>query len=200
MIKSLMDKLTVMLRDYKKLNNKKIIEYLVLVAVLGVVIIITANTLWGGNNKQGEQQLAKPKMVSGKQMSEPNSGLQQKLAQVLSQIRGVGRVSVLVTYTSGPESVYATDVKQNETDTNEKDSEGGERKVIQKDHEDNLVMVEEQGGVKKPVVLKQLTSRVMGVVVVADGADNQMVRDDIVKAVEVLAGVPSHRVQVFKKQ
>ena len=200
MIKNILDKLREKFNDYKKLNNKKMIEYLILIAVMGIATIIAANSLWGGERKSDKKIVNTPKLDIRQDANEPNYGLEQKIAQILSEIKGVGRVSVLVTYTSGPESVLARDINQNQTDTNEKDSGGGERRVLQKEEDDKMVFTEEQSGLKKPIVLKQLTSKVMGVVVVADGADDVATRANIVRAIEAVAGVPGYRIQVFKKQ
>jgi len=202
MIKNIVNKLFEKFSGDKNLSNKKIIEYLIIAVVFGTIITITANVLWGKDNSSMENKIfAMPKQTKSQQQSnDPNLGLEQKMAQILADIKGVGKVSVLISYVSGPESVLAKDSKYNQTDTKEKDSGGGERAVVQNEQDDKLVFTEEQSGIKKPIVLKQLTSRIMGVVVVAEGADDITVKTNIIKAVEAVAGVPGHRIQVFKKQ
>ncbi len=200
MIKNSIDKLMAKISSYTKLNNKKSLEYLVLITVLGIIILLTANGLWGREKKEIPKVLDAPVQGINQETDQPNYGLEQRVAKILSEIQGVGRVSVLITYASGPEVVPARDSKYTHSDTNEKDSGGGERSVLQKDQDDKLILVEEQSGAKKPLILKQLAPRVMGAVVVADGANDITVKTSIVRAVESAAGVPGHRVQVFKRQ
>lgn len=199
MIKNSINKLVEKISSITKLNNKKSLEYLVLITVLGIIILLTANGLWGGEKKETQKVIDVTRQGISHDTDQPNYGLEQRIAKILSEIQGVGRVSVLITYASGPEVVPARDSKYNHSDTNERDSGGGERSVLQKDQDDKLVLVEEQSGVKKPLILKQLAPRVMGVVVVADGANDITVKTNIVRAVESAAGVPGHRVQVFKR-
>lgn len=183
-----------------KFNNKKLIEYLIIFAVIGVILLITANSLWGGKEKSDSQLMEMPAKVEDISSPDPNVKLEKKIAQILSSIRGVGRVSVMITYLSGPEIVTAVNSKESRSDTVEKDTEGGERRIVQSERDNQLVYAEEQGGTKKPIILKQLTSKVMGVVVTADGGNDFVVRMNILRAVEALTGVSQHRIQVFKRQ
>lgn len=199
MFKSTIDKLREKFSDYKKTGSKKVIEYMVLVAVMGVIIIMMANSLWGGKQKISGNTEEVSKAAVQNETADLNYKLEKKLAQILADIQGVGRVSVMITYSSGPENIIAKDSKRSENDTKEKDAGGGEREISQKEQDDKLVFVEEQNGVKRPVVLKQMASSIMGVVVVADGANYANVRTDIVRAVEAAAGVPEQRIRVFKR-
>jgi len=183
-----------------KQGNKKIVEYLVLVIAFGVLIILVANffTPFEKNDSKKDAVYA-PIVQSQKSDNEPNSKMEQRLAKILSEIRGVGRVSVMITYTSGPESVLAREEKSNQTNTNERDSTGGERKTIQNDMETSYVMADEQSGSKKPVVIRQIASKILGVVIVAEGGDNSTVKSDIVSAVEAAAGIAEYKIKVFKR-
>ena len=180
-------------------TNKKLIEYLVIFAVIGVILVITANSLWGGSEKTEKQVVELPVQAEQNNSSDPNAKLEKKVAQILSSIQGVGRVSVVITYLSGPEFVPAIDSKENRSDTNEKDTDGGERRITQNERDNKLVYTEEQSGTKKPIILKQLTSKVMGVVVSADGGGDIVVKTNIIRAVEALTGVSAYRIQVFKR-
>ena len=180
-------------------TNKKLIEYLVIFTVIGVILVITANSLWGGSDKAKKQVVELPVQTEQNNSLDPNAKLEKKVAQILSSIQGVGRVSVVITYLSGPEIVTAIDSKENKSDTNEKDINGGERRITQNERDNQLVYSEEQNGTKKPIVLKQLTSKVMGVVVSADGGGDIVTKTNIIRAVEALTGVSPYRIQVFKR-
>lgn len=95
--------------------------------------------------------------------------LEHKIVSVVQKIDGVGKVVVAITHDATTESVYAY---EKETD--------------------NILYVKGE-----PVVVKTLPPKILGVVVVAEGADNPIVRMKINEAVVTLLNVDETRVQVF---
>ena len=95
--------------------------------------------------------------------------LEHKIVSVIQKIDGVGKVAVAISHDATTESVYAY-----ESDTN------------------NILSVKGE-----PVVIKTLPPKILGVVVVAEGADNPIVRMKINEAVVTLLNVDETRVQVF---
>ncbi len=95
--------------------------------------------------------------------------LEHKIVSVIQKIDGVGKVEVAITHDATNESVYAY-----ESGTN------------------NILYVKGE-----PVIIKTLPPKILGVVVVAEGADNPIVRMKINEAVITLLDVDENRVQVF---
>lgn len=95
--------------------------------------------------------------------------MEHKIVSVIQKIDGVGKVVVAITHDATNESVYAY-----ESETN------------------NIVSVKGE-----PLVVKTLPPKILGVVVVAEGADNPIVRMKINEAVVTLLDVDETRVQVF---
>jgi stage III sporulation protein AG len=189
-----------MIKEYlEKLKGKKAIEYLIWVVIISIIVIMTINSLWGNNSQKRDVSTIEAPVMKAQTSSETNTSIEKKLAQILSQIQGVGKVSVLLTYESGPESVFARDIKLTRSDTSEKDTGGGVRKVAEAANDSQLVFADEQSGTKRPVVEKQLSSKVEGVIVVADGGENIVVKANIIKAVQAVTGVAGYKVQVFKR-
>jgi len=183
-----------------KQGNKKIVEYLVVVIAIGILIILISSFFTPAQTNDSKKDVTyTPISQTQKADNEPNYKLEQRLAKILSEIRGVGRVSVMVTYYSGPESVLAKEEKNGQTNTNERDSTGGERKTVQNDLETSYVMADEQSGAKKPIVIRQIASKILGVVVVAEGGDNLTVKSDVVNAVEAATGIAEYKIKVFKR-
>lgn len=184
-------------------NKKKVMENTVIVIIIGVIIIIIGSTFFGkGSAKNNIQEVSTKADTEATAKSGNNSDYvenDKNYERILSQIEGAGKVSVLITYVSGKELVPATDVKRAENTTNEKDNGGGTRNITQNDLENKVVYSEEQGGVKKPVVIKEILPEVKGVVVVAEGASNIEVRESLTRAIQVLTGVATHKIQVFVK-
>jgi stage III sporulation protein AG len=57
-----------------------------------------------------------------------------------------------------------------------------------------------ESGKRIPVVTKTYHPEIMGVVVVADGAGSNLIRQNITDAVEALLGIPVHRIRVLKRK
>ncbi|MCX8129023.1 MAG: stage III sporulation protein AG [Clostridia bacterium] len=183
--------------------KKRVVENSVIVIIIGIIIVIAGSTLFDGK-KDEEPKPIKNEDSSAQEVSKiidasDSTEIEKRVEKVLSQINGAGKVTVLVTYASGKELVPATDVKKTGNDTAEKDNGGGTRNINQSDFESRLAYEEEQGGSKKPIIIKEILPEVKGVVVVADGASDPRVKDDLSKAVRVLMDVPSHKIQVFER-
>lgn len=184
-------------------NRKKLIENCVVIILIGIVLMIVGGSIFGGKSKKDVLEVPDKKGVvdtAGKSMETGGKDrTEAKLEEILSQIDGAGRVKVMITYISGKEIVPAYNIRSSQSNSSEKDSSGGTRDVDENEQESSIVYEEEQGS-KKPVVLKDLEPVVKGVVVVADGAGNPGVKDNIIKAVQVLTDIPLHKVQVFERK
>lgn len=53
-------------------------------------------------------------------------------------------------------------------------------------------------GTDEPVILKVIIPQIKGVVVVAEGADDILIKAQLNNAVCTLLGIPEHRVQILK--
>lgn len=175
---------------------KRSIQNLAIFMVIGVILLLVGGFLTG-SNKENVVKIDQKEKVSANSsyLDEYDAMLENKIKNILSQIYGVGRVSVAITYLSGKEIIPAQDVKQNESNTNEKDREGGVRSTIQTDT-DSKVIIGQQSETR-PVILKEIPPQVRGVIVVADGAKDERVKVDISRAVSTALGIPLSKVQVF---
>lgn len=183
-------------------NKKRRLENYVLVIVMGIVLIVIGNSLFGGSNSKESKSKQSESIVqpAGKShINETQDELTSRVESILSKIEGAGRVSVLITYISGKEMVPAYDTKKNENNTQEKDSGGGTRNIRLNDSESSIAYEESQGQGKKPVVLKEIQPAVKGVVVVADGAMDIKVKESLSRAIQVLLDVPLHKIQVLER-
>lgn len=185
-------------------GSKKIIQNAVIVAIIGIILLIAGSVFFQGTPENKEQVTPQPKNGTeavetlNQKEGETKDKLEKSLEAILSQIKGAGKVSVMVTFYSGNESVPAYNTKNSTSDTQEKDKDGGTRSVKQSERE-NSIIFEESDGVKKPYITKELLPKVKGVVIVADGAGDAEVRSSLSKATEALFEVASHKIQVFER-
>lgn len=123
--------------------------------------------------------------------------LEERLEAVLSQMAGVGKVKVMITLQSSEELVVEKDGQVTRSNTNESDSAGGSRIITQVDSDPSTVY-RTSGSDSEPYVVKTLSPRVEGVVVVAQGAGKGTVDRSITEMVQALFGVEAHKVKVVK--
>lgn len=108
--------------------------------------------------------------------------IENKLTNIIQKIDGCGKTSVAISYQTYDEKEYAY---ENQTSTS-----GNTVKQTS-----TIVTVKGE-----PLVLKTLTPNILGVVVVAEGADNPFVRAQIKQVVVTLLDVELCDVQVFTYQ
>jgi stage III sporulation protein AG len=126
------------------------------------------------------------------------SEMENKLKTVLRKVSGVGDVDVMITTKGSQEQVPLKDSSSTQESLNEEDGEGGSRSDTSAQREDSTVLVTNEDGNSVPYILQELEPEIEGVVVIAEGGDNALVKMDIMQAVEVLFDVPAHKVKVMK--
>lgn len=123
--------------------------------------------------------------------------LEEQLEEILGEMAGVGRVKVMITLKASKELVVEKDEPVARSNTNESDSAGGNRVITQVDSSESTVY-RTLGNDSEPYVVKTLYPQVEGVVVVAEGAGNGTVNQNITEMVQALFGVEAHKVKVVK--
>ncbi len=117
--------------------------------------------------------------------SETVSDINGSLEKILSQVEGAGRVRVLINYNQSGEKILAYDMESN---INEKES----------GKENNTKSEVVYDGNKMPVVLKEYMPRVEGVIIVAQGGNNENVKKQLIAGTVALLGIEEHKIEVLK--
>lgn len=112
-----------------------------------------------------------------------------RLEEILSQVQGAGKVRVMLTVRSGPETVYQQDTR---LDTDSQEGSEGIRE------ENATVLISRGGGTEEPVVSQVLGPDYCGAIVVCQGADNPQVKLSVVQAVCSVTGLGADQVTVLK--
>lgn len=123
---------------------------------------------------------------------------ENKLKKLLEKMEGVGKAEVMITLKSSKEQVILKDMPYTQESLNETDSNGGNRISSSSENSEKTVLITNQSGETVPYVTKELNASIEGVVVVAQGGGDGNIAASIVNAVEVLFGVPAHKVQVLR--
>lgn len=109
----------------------------------------------------------------------------KELAAILSQIRGAGKVQILLTKGSGERTIYQTDEERDVTEENQS------VRV-------ETVIITNQDRAQQGLVQQILAPEYRGAIVVCQGADNAEVRLAIIEAVADATGLRSDRISVLK--
>lgn len=120
--------------------------------------------------------------------------LEKRLEALLGQMEGAGKVEVMVTTSTSKEKVLASEVVHNTSDTQEMDGSGGTRSTKKTDEQNKVVM---QSG-NSPYVVKENRPTIEGVVVMTEGGNDAVVRENIMKAVKSLVSIGENKISVFK--
>lgn len=123
--------------------------------------------------------------------------LEGKLKKMLESVRGVGEVEVMITLESSEERIVEKDMTAERSQTAEQDSAGGTRTVSSSNT--GYQTVYQEGSQGSPFVVKTITPKVEGVLVVAEGAGKGNMTGEITQVVQALFGVEAHKVKVLEK-
>lgn len=124
--------------------------------------------------------------------------LEQRVRNILKNVEGVGRVDVMIVLKSSSEKVVQVDKSQSRALTEEQDASGGTRRIENQEQDQNTVMVSGNGE-NAPVIAKELSPELSGIIISAEGGDNPTVRAEISAAMEALFGLPAHKIKVLKR-
>ena len=188
-----------MLEKFKKIfqNKEKRIENLVFFLILLVITLIVINKIIETDEKteyvknETNAELA----LSGEESDSQNTqNFEKRLENILSKISGVGKVSVLITYSESSSIVPVYNVNLSTSTIQEKDTSGGVRTTETENNQKDIVT----DGSSNVVTEKTTMPKVEGAIITAEGANNVTVKTNIISAVEAVTGIATHKIQVFE--
>lgn len=186
----------------EKATNRQFINNLAIILIIGIMILITTS-IFIDNRKVKETD------DSGMDMVEKNNKalnylsddyatfLEQKLERILSQIKGVGKVKVMITLEDTTEKIPAINSTTNSEKTNEKDSQGGTRETIREDSSEQVVIKGNDGSV---IIIKEIKPKVKGAIVVAEGAEDAQVKEKLYQAVKTVLDISGNKVEIYSSK
>ena len=188
-------------------NNKKTIENLVLLVIIIIITVVAINYIWSGEeqkeNSYSNKKLATEDSTNYTQNSTNNtdasSEIEERLANILSNIKGVGKVKVLVTYSQTSQIIPMYDEDLSISTTEETDSGGGTR-IINENSTKKEIIYEDNNGVKTPITQSIVNPKIEGAIITAQGATNAEIKTNIIQAVEAVTGLATYKIQVFEME
>lgn len=195
----LKEKMQMIKSKYSEKADKKKIESLIVLVIILIVTLIAINIIWSEDSNKKDN--AKEENPGYKKLAEHieekenvEDELESKIEGILSKMEGVGKVSVMITYSKGSEIVPIQNETSKTSTTQETDSGGGTRVVEQTDISKEIAY-SDGTKIETQTVLNPI---VRGAVVIAEGASNATVKSNIISAVEAITGLATYKVQVFE--
>lgn len=200
-----------MLEDRKKwtLKLKELIpggklkkDQILIILLAGILLLVIAIPSGSGSRDKSSAKSGGAGASAGSSEADQNSyarEMEAHLEEVLSQMAGVGDVTVMITLKSSSEKVVEKDVEGESESVTESDSQGGSRTTQNSSRGETTVYDGNSSQEGAPYISKEISPQVEGVVVLAFGGNNAVVVQNITEAVQALFGVDTHKIKIMKK-
>ena len=109
--------------------------------------------------------------------SSVENSLEKELSATLSQIKGAGSVTVMLTYENDGKKNFGYDIAASEKKTVVLNSQGSEEALIQ----------------------EQIQPVVRGVIIIADGGGNIKIKESLIRAAQTVLQIAPHKIEVFER-
>lgn len=154
----------------KIMKDKKAL-FIVALAIAGMLLI-----LFSDDSKDIKE------LSVSETASEFTKNYEEELQKLISKIEGAGRVSVMITYESGEESVFASD--------KEESFRNGEQKI-----KNDYIIVDGENG-ETGLKIKSIYPEIKGVAVVCSGASDPVIKERIVSVVSALFDISTKNISI----
>lgn len=170
-------------------NNKRRNIFLVGMICIGIIAL-----LWPSQPISAPQAVPERNLPSDS-VDLAKAQLADELESILSQIDGAGKVQVSITLSSDGKKQYASKTVDEKRDTKETDRNGGERNIKEENLSTDLAV---SGG--QAILIESQAPEVLGVLVVAEGARDVIIKEKLNDATATLLNISPHQVRVLPRK
>lgn len=162
----------------RKLTDKEKSLFLKLSLCLAAgIVLMTISSGGKTTSPQAKEATAEPLFLD---YYSEEVALEEKLVAIFSAVKDAGKVSVALTFEEGTESIFAEE--SNET-------------LSENESETSSALAEIND---TPVLIKQRLPKVRGLVIVAQGAGNPLVKERLYEAASSLLGLTSAQIAIIE--
>lgn len=188
-----------LLKGFSVKDMKK--DQLLILLLSGILLLVISIPVGKGDESGGGREGGKETGAKGTVRADQNGyvrELEERLAAALSQMSGVGDVTVMITLKSSAEKVIEKDVETADEEVTESDSQGGTRTTRNGNRAETTIY---SGGDSsgEPYISKELSPRIEGVLVIAEGGGDSLVKQNITEVIQALFGIDTHKIRIMKK-
>lgn len=177
-------------------------DQLLIVLLMGILLVVIAIPVDGERKKESsdkENLQENEREAVREEQDTYERRLEERLKEALQKVEGVGEVEVMITLKSSSEKIVEKDEPSSSQVVEEADAGGGTRKTTEASRSESTVYREESGE-RIPYVVKELEPEVEGVIVIAQGGGNALVKQNILEAVQALFSVEAHKIKIMKME
>ena len=161
------------IKKFKKLKP----YHLLIVLAVGVFLLVSSNFFASPKNHETNKK--------SEEMTADN--IEKRLAETVKKIEGINDADVFITYENNGVKRHATNIKD--------DAVTGENNVTVK--KETSAVMKKEGSLETPFVSEEILPQIRGVLIVASGADDLKLKEEITVAISAVLGVPLHKVRVL---
>lgn len=172
-------------------------DRLLLIVLAGILLLVI---IWPVSDGSSEERVPEKSDISLDQeaVSENyTSIMEQRLQSILENVDGAGKVQVMITVKGTSEQVIEKDESYSESRNTQGENESNSTVSDSISRSESTVYDNSSSG-GSPYVVKEMLPEVEGILVVAEGAGDETVVNEITYAVQVLFDVPVHKIKVAK--
>lgn len=189
------------------LENKKIQKWfckdnLIILILAGLLLLVInlptddADITFTDNKKENSESPIKwQEETKYKELYEYAEYLEEKLESILVNMKGIGKVEVMITLETSEEQIVEKDQPILQDETTETDNAGGNR-VVKKSESGQETVFMKEGNQEIPYVSKTLLPKISGVLILAQGAGQGNNSKSISEIAQALFAVEAHKVKV----
>lgn len=182
--------------EWKKHGRAPKKEQLAVLLLFGILLVVIALPV--STTEEKKETIEEKKETAEAMEATYERQLEDRLASILSQVAGAGRVRVMVTLESKGERIVEKDTPETRKTVEETDAAGGSRSTSEQEWGEETVYYEARSGEKSPYVVKELEPSLEGVLVLAEGGGSPVVRQELLEAVQALFSIEAHKIKIMK--
>jgi stage III sporulation protein AG len=172
---------------------------LIMIGLLGVGLLVAGGVFDRQIPKAPVENTKDIKLAPANVSRSYEEVLEAKLANILSQVKGAGAVVINITLESTGAQEHAKNVVKENKVVQEKDTSGGVRTTTESKESEQILMSRENSA-DHPVMVRETKPTIKGVLVIADGAQDSIVKANLTKAVEAGLGVAPYKITVLPQR
>lgn len=165
-------------------SKDKKLKILVIAGLAGVLLLLVTEYAPKSENKTKSEDTE----TEQSSFSQYEIRAEERLESILSKIEGIGSLSVMVTLENSGKKVYTADEESSYSAQDSNTSSDSSRKYVLIDGSDGDEGLESES----------ITPNVRGVIVVCEGADNSIVRENVISAVSAAFNISTSNISVVK--
>lgn len=162
---------------YEKFMNTK---SFVVILIIGVMLLMLPNFF------SAKSDAPKDKRIYEIDFEKYQEKLESKLSDMLSKIEGAGNVKVMITLKDSGRHIYS---QEEQTEKSETEQRGNLKPVLK-----SL-----SSGEEEPILIKTELPKILGVLIVADGAEDAKVREGITNSLKAVLDISTKNISVMAK-